>query len=49
MKSLTTLVQAIGSATINVLAATGRVSLFILDTLRQAFSGPFYLREFGNA
>src|SRR6056300_1157799 len=49
MKSLTTLVQAIGSATLNVLAATGRVTLFILDTLRQAFSGPFYLREFGHA
>ncbi len=49
MKSLTTLVQAIGSATLNVLAATGRVTLFILDTLLQAFSGPFSLREFGNA
>ena len=49
MKSLTTLVQAIGLATLNMLAATGRVTLFILDTLRQAFSRPFYLREFGNA
>ena len=49
MKSLTTLVQAIGLATLNMLAATGRVTLFILDTLRQAFSGQFYLREFGNA
>ncbi len=49
MKSLTTLVQAIGLATLNMLAATGRVTLFILDTLRQAFSGPFYLREFGTA
>lgn len=49
MKSLTTFLQATGSATLNMLAATGRVTLFILDTLRQAFSGPFYLREFGNA
>ncbi|MDB3920702.1 ABC transporter permease [Paracoccaceae bacterium] len=49
MKSLTTFLQAIGSATLNMLAATGRVTLFILDTLRQTFSGPFYLREFGHA
>ena len=49
MKSLTTFLQAIGSATLNMLAATGRVTLFILDTLRQALSGPFYLREFGHA
>ena len=49
MKRLTTFLQAIGSATLNMLAATGRVTLFILDTLRQAFSGPFYLREFGHA
>jgi len=49
MKSLTTFLQATGSATLNMLAATGRVTLFILDTLRQAFSGPFYLREFGHA
>ena len=49
MKSLITLLQAMGSATLNVLAATGRVTLFILDTLRQAFSRPFYLPEFGNA
>ena len=49
MKSLTTFLQATGSATLNMLAATGRVTLFILDTLRQGFSGPFYLREFGHA
>ena len=49
MKSLTTFLQATGSATLNMLAATGRVTLFILDTPRQAFSGPFYLREFGHA
>jgi len=49
MKSLTTFLQATGSATLNMLAATGRVTLFILDTLRQAFSGPFYLRAFGHA
>ena len=49
MKSLTTFLQAIGSATLNMLAATGRVTLFILDTLRQAFSGPFYLLEFRHA
>ena len=49
MKSLTTFLQATGSATLNMLAATGRVTLFILDTLRQAFSGPFYLRELGHA
>ena len=44
MKSLTTFLQATGSATLNMLAAIGHVTLFILDTLRQAFSGPFYLR-----
>ena len=44
---LTTPLEFIGRNTLSFLAALGRVTLFALDTLRQLFLPPFYLREFG--
>ena len=44
---LTTPLEFIGRNTLSFLAALGRVTLFALDTLRQLFLPPFYIREFG--
>ena len=44
---LTTPLEFIGRNTLRFLAALGRVTLFTLDTLRQLFLPPFYIREFG--
>ena len=46
---LTTPLEFIGRNTLSFLAAIGRVTLFALDTLRQLFLPPFYLREFGSS
>ena len=42
-------VAAIGRQTLALLAATGRVALFALATLRHLASPPFYFREFLHA
>ncbi len=42
-------VAAIGRQTLALLAATGRVALFALATLRHMLSPPFYFREFLQA
>ncbi|MDG1424848.1 MAG: ABC transporter permease, partial [Paracoccaceae bacterium] len=43
---LTAPLEFIGRNTLSFLAAIGRVTLFAIETLRQLFLPPFYLREF---
>ncbi|MGB7318590.1 MAG: ABC transporter permease [Planktotalea sp.] len=40
---------ALGAATLSLLAALGRISLYAFATLRHMFRRPFYLRELGIA
>ena len=46
---LTAPLAAIGRATLALLAATGRVTLFALQIISHLFRPPFYPREFGQA
>ena len=46
---LTAPLAAIGRATLALLAATGRVTLFALQIISHIFRPPFYPREFGQA